>query len=386
MDHIVIHYSEIGTKGRNRILFEKKLAENIRRVLPESGKVSRRYGKIVAEVPDCQQSENRLIGVLERMPGIAKFSFAEKAKLDIADIKRKIIVLAKSREFDTFSIVASRSNKNFPQNSSQVNIVLGDLIRKKFRKKVDLKRPDLIFYIEVGEKEAFAYCQRHPGISGLPVGVSGKEVASLSGGIDSPVASFMAMKRGLKTILVHIRNKTLLGDRQGADKIKKIAKELAKFQGKTKLYIVPFFEIQKAIIAQIPADCRMIVYRRFMMRILSRVAAAEKAGGIITGDSVGQVASQTLPNLSCIYEAADLPVLPPLIGMNKEEIIALAKKIGTYDFSILPYPDCCSFMIAKHPKTKGSLREILGLEKSIKDSEGLIDECIKKSLNHEFKI
>ncbi|MBM3256487.1 MAG: tRNA 4-thiouridine(8) synthase ThiI [Candidatus Moranbacteria bacterium] len=376
---IVIHYSEIGTKGKNRIIFEKRLAQNILEALPGKNRVLRRYGRIIAEVFSPRQNEGLLIGILEKIPGIANFSFAEKAKLDIADIKKKIIALAGSKRFSTFSVSASRSNKSFLYNSSQISVILGDLIRKKLKKKVDLEHPDLTFRVEVGEKEAFIYCQKQPGISGLPVGISGKAVVSLSGGIDSPVASFMAMKRGLRVVLVHFFNDTLMGGRQRTSKIRKIAEELAKFQGRTKLCIVPFSGIQKVIIRQIPADYRMIIYRRFMMRIISRIGLLERAEGIVTGDSVGQVASQTLPNLGCIYRAANLPVLPPLIGMNKEEIIGIAKKIGTYDISITPYPDCCSFMIAKHPETNGQIYEIEKLEGAIKNKNALINKCVKES-------
>lgn len=175
----------------------------------------------------------------------------------------------------------------------------------------------------------------------------------------------------------------MAGGRQGAAKIQKIVTELAKIQGRSPLYIVPFEEIQKAIIAYVPAELRMIVYRRFMLRIAEAIAAQEKAKAIITGDSVGQVASQTLDNLKCVYDVASLPVLPPLIGMNKEEIIGVAKQIGTYELSILPYPDCCSFMIAEHPETRGNIDKINKLEKSIPKFGELVDKVIEQS---RFKV
>jgi len=375
---IVIHYSEIGLKGKNRTFFEKMLVSNLKNRLEGIRKVSRRYGKIIVEIEKMAEPE-KYIKALSFLPGVSSFSFAEKSDLKIDNIKKVALKLLSPQSFDTFRITTMRSNKNFPQNSSEINIILGDLVRKKLDKKVNLNNPDVVLYVEISEKEAYCYTNKYSGIGGLPVGSSGKAIALLSGGIDSPVASFLAAKRGLKVVFCHILNKTMSSDREGTVKIENIVKELAKIQGDSKLYIVPFEKIQKAIISQVPAECRMIIYRRFMMKIAQALARKENIKGIITGDSIGQVASQTLDNLNCIYKSVDLPVIPPLIGMNKEEIIKIARSIGTYEPSIVPYPDCCSFMIAKHPETRGSIEKIVGFENIIENRKELIADSVVKS-------
>jgi len=380
--YVIIHYGEIGLKGQNRSFFEDKLIKNLRAVLADALVVRRQYGKITAELKPRADAES-IKRILSRIPGIASFALAQKCELSLAGLQKEALSLLSKRDFRTFGIITRRSNKNFPQTSGEVNVILGDYLRKTLRKKVDLTHPDITVYVEISEKEIYVYLNKSKGIGGLPVGSSGRAVALLSGGIDSPVAAYMSMKRGMKVILVHILNKTMAGGRQGAAKIQKIVTELAKIQGRSPLYIVPFEEIQKAIIAYVPAELRMIVYRRFMLRIAEAIAAQEKAKAIITGDSVGQVASQTLDNLKCVYDVASLPVLPPLIGMNKEEIIGVAKQIGTYELSILPYPDCCSFMIAEHPETRGNIDKINKLEKSIPKFGELVDKVIEQS---RFKV
>lgn len=379
--HIVIHYSEIGLKRGNRIFFEKKLTENIGKTLVRADNIYRRHGKVVVET-----GKSINIGItakkLSFIPGISSFAFAEKTDLRaeaVEDIKKIALRKLSKQSFNTFRIKTIRSDKNFPRSSVEINAIVGNLIRKKLGKKVDLDNPDITLYIEISEKEAFLYTKKYRGVGGLPVGSSGKAVVLLSGGIDSPVASFFAMKRGIKVVFVHVLNKTMKGGRETTDKIKKIVEKLSVIQNDSKLYIVPFEKIQKTIIANVPAEYRMIVYRRFMLRIAQAVAGREKSKAIIVGDSVGQVASQTIDNLGCVYKSADLPVLPPLIGMNKEEIIEIAKRIGTYDFSILPYPDCCSFMIAKHPETKGDIKKVKMLEGLIKDKNNLVDRSVKKA-------
>lgn len=377
-DVIVIHYSEIGLKGKNRDFFEQALMKNLRKLLGENvKKVYRRYGRIVSELSEKFDAE-KVKNTLSLTPGVSNFAFAKKVVLDTEKIKKASIELLKQKKFETFKIEASRSNKKFSLTSRQINEIVGETVVEGLGKGVDLKNPDLTVYIEICEKEAFTYTEKYHGIGGLPVGTSGKVIASLSGGIDSPIASFLMMKRGCNIVFVHIFNKTMAG-RSVLKKIYKIVDRLSKIQLGAKLYIVPFEKIQKEIIAKVPAKYRMIVYRRFMMKILNEIAKKEGAKAIVTGDNLGQVASQTLENLTCIYEAADLPVLAPLIGMNKGETIAIAKKIGTYEYSIIPYPDCCSFIIAKHPETKARLKDVLEMEKKIENPSKLTKESVEKS-------
>jgi len=376
--YVIVHYGEIGLKGQNRSFFEGKLIKSLRTALGGSSVVRRQYGKITVELKPRADLDS-MKRILERIPGIASFAFAEKCKLSLAALKKTVLVLLSKENFKTFGIITRRSNKNFPRTSGEVNVILGDYIRTRLHKKVNLTQPDITLRVEISEKEIFIYLNKLKGIGGLPVGSSGRAVVLLSGGIDSPVAAFMAAKRGLKVVFCHILNKTMAGGRVGEVKITNLVKKLAEIQGSSMLYTAPFAEIQKAIIAHIPAESRMIVYRRFMMKIAEQIAAKENAGAIITGDSVGQVASQTLENLNCVYGAASLPVLPPLIGMNKEEIIGIAKQIGTYELSILPYPDCCSFLIAKHPETRGDLATIEKIEGTIPNAEKLVEESVEKA-------
>ncbi len=389
---IIIHYSEIATKGLNRGFFEKTLIDNIKKSLgKESGEVKRKYGKIIVELVDNKIDEagiNNLKSKLLKIPGIAYFALGIKAKLEINDIVKQSISFLKQRDFKTFRVSAKRSNKNFEKKSDEINKILGEEILnyfngKKADLKVNLKNPEIELFIEISEKEAYIYTdkEKFKGIGGLPVGSSGKVIASLSGGIDSPVASFMAMKRGCEVVFVHIHNSTVQGEAV-KEKIKKLVALLKDYQihaSSTKLYIVPFDNIQKKIIMAIPSKIRMILYRRFMMKIINKIALDENAKAIVTGDNIGQVASQTLENINCIQSASLLPVLSPLIGMNKEEIIEIARKIGTYETSTIPGEDCCSFMIAENPETHGKLNEIESAEKKIDGAEKFVEEVVRNA-------
>jgi thiamine biosynthesis protein ThiI len=240
---------------------------------------------------------------------------------------------------------------------------------------VDLSNPQVTVWIEICDKEAYVYSRRVEGIGGLPVGVAGRVVALISGGIDSPVAAFMAMKRGCEVVAVHFFNQTMHSPKV-REKIRMLAEKLAEYQGKVRLYMVPFKDVQFEIINRVPSKLRMVVYRRSMMRMANLIAEKEGCKAVVTGDSLSQVASQTLENINVIYSASNLAVLPPLIGMDKEEIVAIAKRIGTYEISILPYEDCCSFMVAQHPETRAKIEDVVkceGLEelerKAVEESE-----------------
>jgi thiamine biosynthesis protein ThiI len=349
---------------------------------------------------DSEENLQKIQDVLYNTPGIASFVFSKNINLDIDTIKKTSLEIAeeqiqeiiekrknqKSKDRTiSFKVAAKRSNKHFERTSNELNLMLGDLIYdtlvEKYNLTVDLKNPDIAIYLEICEKNAFIYSNKITSLGGLPVGTSGKVISSMSGGIDSPVASFMMMKRGCKVVFVHAFNKTIAGDGV-KQKLIDLVKQLTKFQLHAKLYIVPFVNVQKSVITNIPARYRMIVYRRFMLKIMNKIAKKEHAKAIVTGDSVGQVASQTLDNIICIYNASEYPVLNPLIGMNKDEIIKIAERIGTFETSIIPYPDCCSFMNAESPETNAALREILELEKALGEEtvvEELIDASIKES-------
>lgn len=371
---IIVHYGEIGLKGKNRRMFEETLMKNIRKILGNDIKnVYREYGRIILEGREGANYKKIKKG-LEKLPGIKNFSFAVSSALDMEDIKSKALQIVEGEEFSSFKVSAKRADKKFPFSSMQINEMVGKEIKEKLKKKVDLEKPDLTIFIEVASKSAYIYTKKYAGIGGLPVGSQRKVISLLSGGIDSPVASYLMMKRGCKVIFLHFYNENIVSY---PEKVEEIVKKLAEYQGETKLYLIPFGEVQAEIIKFIPSRYRMILYRRLMTKIGEEIAIKEKAKAIVTGDSIGQVASQTLENLQCIYEASSLPIFSPLIGMNKEEIIEMAKRLETYEASIKPMQDCCSFMIAKHPVTKAKLDKVKEMEKRI--DEKLIIKMIEKA-------
>jgi len=360
LDCIVIHYAEIGLKGANRPYFENKLVTNIRK---RTGlKVRKEYGRLVTNYGKTDELKN--------IPGIAYYAPALKAKLELKDIISKAEKLVTK---GSFRVTAKRSNKNFKLTSPEINQKVGGALFKKGLK-VDLHKPRTELFIEVGEKNVYLYTEKNKGLGGLPVGVTGKLVALVSGGIDSPVACYEMIRRGCEVIIVHFYNK-----KGGVkEKITDLGKTLARYQGFMKMYTIPFLEAQKEVIMKVPAKQRMITYRRLMFKIAEKVLAKEKALGFITGDNVAQVASQTLENLKVIWEAAKENVYAPLIGKDKEEIIQVAKEIGTYETSIKPYSDCCSYLIAKHPEIRGKISEIKRIESGI-EIKDIVSKAFKEA-------
>jgi len=380
--HVIINYDEIILKGGNRPFFERALINNIKEFLKETAynKISKEGGRLIIKI-DEKAEVSRIGDILKNIPGISNFSFASMEENDIDKICKKTLKLLneneKIKEHKTFKISARRSDKRFAMKSPEINTRVGEYIFENTKLKVDVHNPDLEIVVNVGNEGTFIYFEKTKGIGGLPVGTTGNLISLISGGIDSPVASFMMNKRGAKNIFVHFKNKTISGSAGGRDKIESLVKELTKFQGRSKLYIVPFEEFQKEIIAKIPAKNRMIIYRRMMFKLAGMIARKENAKGFVTGDSLSQVASQTIDNITAIYNAANLPIFPPLIGMNKQEIVDIASKIGTYEISIMPYQDCCSFLISKHPETKAKLEEIINQEKSL-EIEKIAGEVLGK--------
>ena len=393
--HIIIHYDEITLKGGNRPFFERVLMNNIREFLKgiEYNKTYKDGGKIVIEM-DKSINLEKINKILKNIPGISNFYFAVSEEKDLEKINKKTVELLKNylqaenkkilrqaqddklnSKVKTFKIEARRSDKKFKFKSPEINAKAGEFVLENTKLKVDVHNPDLEIVVDVGNENCFIYFEKIKGIGGLPVGIAGKIVSLLSGGIDSPVASYMMMKRGAKIIFVHFKNKTI--NNSGDDKIKNLVKKLSCFQGRSKLYIIPFEEFQKEIISKIPSKNRMIIYRRIMFKLAGIIAKKENAKGFVTGDSLSQVASQTLENIGVIYNSANLPIFPPLIGMNKQEIIDLAIKIKTYETSIIKYQDCCSFLIAKHPETRAKQEEIIKQEENL-EMDGIAERIIDR--------
>ena len=357
----VVHYGEIALKGKNRAYCERALMRTLALALEGQGepRVRKRYGRLLIEggAPDSS-------AVLRLVPGIKSFAKAERVALDIEAIKDAALRVAEEDQAKSFMVRTKRSIKSFPMTSLEVNRLVGERIVRETGKSVSLKEPELTIYIEICSEEAYVYAERATGLGGLPVGTAGKVVSLISGGIDSPVAAFLMMERGCRVILVHFFNETVHSPKVRR-KISLLGEKLARVQGRTKLYMIPFGRLQREIIKGTPSRYRMLVYRRTMLRIANEVAALEKAKALVTGDSLAQVASQTLDNLALIYSVSRYPLLAPLIGLDKEETIRIAEKIGTYEISILPYEDCCSFMVARHPETHGRPEIIAELEKNL---------------------
>lgn len=381
MNYIICHYHEIGLKGKNRKFFEEKLVENIKKTLPKGAFefVKRISGRIIVKLNEKGvKKEKEIKKVLKNVLGMVYFAFAVECKQEILSIKKKALEILRKKRTKSFRVSTKRSKKEFPLTSQQINEKVGEFIVKKLKKKVNLDKPGTTCFIEIVEKYAFLYTAKIKGYGGLPVGVSAKAVVLISGGIDSPVASFLAMKRGIKVIFVHFHSAPYT-NKASIEKVKRIVGLLNKFQFKSKLYLIPFASIQKEILLKVPSSLRIILYRRFMMRLAQKVAQKEKAQTLITGDSVGQVASQTLENIKVISQAVTFPILRPLICQNKEEIITLAKKIGTFDISILPHQDCCARFLPAHPETKARLKEVELAEKKL-NVKNLVEKALKKTL------
>ena len=385
MDFVVCHYHEIGLKGKNRDFFEKKLVENIKKALkPEFFDWVKRFpGRIVLKLTEKGSKNSKKIEQnLNYVFGISYFAFAKATKPQLKEIKKTALELISTQRGKTFKIETKRSDKKFPYSSQKVNELVGEYILNHTKDKtVKLENPKITCFIEILPKIAFLYIEKIKGLGGLPVTTAGKVVSLLSGGIDSPVASFLVQKRGAKIIFVHFHAYPYTS-KVSIEKVEKIVEILNRYQFTSKLYLVPFAEIQKEILLKTQAKFRVILYRRMMFKIAETIAKKEGAHALVTGESLGQVASQTLENMGVIEEAVKMPVFRPLIGKDKEEIIQIAKKIGTYEISILPHEDCCARFIPKHPETKAKIGDIKKEEKKL-EIKTLIQEGIK---NAEIKI
>jgi thiamine biosynthesis protein ThiI len=359
---LLIRYDEIGLKGRNRRHFENQLVRNIRYALRDikNVQIDKIRGRILGRV-DLAEAE-KCTSRLTQTPGIASISignsiepdFDKMAELGVSLIHEKLQAQGELK----FCVRTRRSNKAFPFTSKEVDFEVGSRIMETLSSNglsVDINGAEFILEIEIGPQETIVFDNRVSGLSGLPVGSSGQVLSLLSGGIDSPVSTFKLINRGCRVHSIFFDNRTFLG-RGGYDKVIRLAHTLNRFQGGGKLYVVPFQDIQVAIRDHCTDSNRVVLYRRMMYRIAHALAELKNYQGLVTGESVGQVASQTLKNLMAVSCVVPMSVLRPLIGMNKQEIITQAKKIGTYDISIEPQPDCCSVFMPDHPSTNCKIK------------------------------
>jgi thiamine biosynthesis protein ThiI len=351
---LVVHYHEISLKGGNRPLFLRRLAENLHRATAGRGvrAIRRLPGRLVldlepgADLPFLQARVASVFGIANFAPGLA-------VPPQLETVKEAMLALLAGRSFETFRITARRTFKVFPMTSEEVNRELGALVLKHFSTRVNLSRPALTVYVELLPREGLVYVDRLPGPGGLPVGVSGRVVSLLSGGIDSPVAACRLQKRGCQVEFVHFHSAPYLSAVSQA-KARALVERLVRHQFSARLWLVPFGDIQREVLLTVPPPLRVIVYRRLMARIAEGLARRVGALALVTGESLGQVASQTLENLARSTEVVTMPILRPLIGSDKEEIIREAKAIGTYEISIEPDQDCCTLFVPKHPETRAS--------------------------------
>jgi len=383
MDSVVVHYHELALKGKNRPFFVRQLAKNLLIATRGAGvrQVIRQPGRIVLDLDETAQKQviDQRLG---RVFGVANFSSAYQMPLDLEVIKKELGQLIRDKVFKSFVIKARRGDKTFPLNSMQINEAVGAYIKQVSGSRVDLENAELTIHIEILAREAFCYFEKLPGQRGLPVGVSGKVVCLLSGGIDSPVASYRMMKRGADVVFVHFHSHPFLS-RASQEKARDLVKLLTQHQYLSTLYLTPFGELQREVVLSAPVPLRVILYRRLMMRIAEAIARQNHAKALVTGESLGQVASQTLENISVIQEASGLPVLRPLIGMDKEEIIQQAEQIGTYEVSIIPDQDCCQLFVPKHPAVRCTLDDVKKAESRL-DVDGLVKMAMEKAERVNF--
>jgi thiamine biosynthesis protein ThiI len=382
---VLVHYHEIALKGGNRPLFLRQLEKNLSQAVSDLGSVNvvRLSGRIIVDCRDQEQAAE-VCQRLQHVFGIANFASAFRVPPTLEAFKHAIEVWLKNRGegFESFRIAARRAYKSFPLTSMELNEELGRFVQERTGARVDLKHPVLTIHVEALPSEGFVYLDRVPGPGGLPVRVSGRVVSLLSGGIDSPVAAWRAMKRGCQVTFVHFHSFPYLPATSQA-KARALVELLTRWQYASRLYLVPFGEIQREVVLTVPPPYRVVVYRRLMARIAEAIARAVGAEALVTGESLGQVASQTLGNLTRIDEVTGLLILRPLIGMDKQEIIRQAQAIGSYEISIEPDQDCCTLFVPKHPSTSVRPEEIRALESRL-DLDKLVSAGVESASVFDF--
>ncbi|TDI99387.1 MAG: tRNA 4-thiouridine(8) synthase ThiI [Candidatus Dadabacteria bacterium] len=366
-DQIVtlIHYGELSLKGKNRSLFENKLKENIER--ETGGKITKYRGRLVLEKGNPEHLKNVF--------GISWYAKAIKVDKNYESIKELVLSKVNDHVADkkSFGVFVKRADKNFPCTSMELENKIGNEISHTYNIKVNLKRPGLCVFIEIAD-DVYVYFEKKQGLKGLPVHVSGNVLSLLSGGIDSPVASYLMMKRGCKVNFIHFHvfsNNELIKN----TKMNHVFDALNKYQSGSRIYLVPYYQFEMEILKiSYTRGYELILFRRFMVRVAEKIALQDGFKALATGDSLGQVASQTMENIAQITNTISLPIFQPLIAYDKQEIVDLAKKIDTYELSIENYKDCCS-IVSSNPRTKANTKQILELEGRMN-----IDRVIEKTL------
>ena len=371
---LLVRFGEVHLKGQNRPYFLRKLTDNVKKaVAPLNARVWLSDGRIyVSDFEDIQQAIDRVTRVF----GLYSVSPAWELDKDYDLIARKCEEMTKGLK-GTFKVMARRSDKHFPMNSQQLNAELGGVILDANPDlHVDVHKPDYYVSVEIRD-HAYVYIDEIMAVGGMPMGTGGKAMLLLSGGIDSPVAGFQLMRRGVNINAVHFFSFPYTSER-AKEKVLELAKILGSYGGGMKVYIVPFTEIQMQIHEKCPDAMGTLLMRRYMMRIADEIARRDGAQALITGESLGQVASQTMEALGCTDAVVNMPVFRPLIGLDKLEITQIATKIGTYETSILPYEDCCTVFTPRHPMTKPKIEALVEAEQAL-DTEALVREAVENT-------
>jgi thiamine biosynthesis protein ThiI len=376
MKSVVIHYQEIALKGKNRPWFVARLVRNLREATKDLDvrDVRALPGRIELVLGD-ETSWDRARDRVATVFGIGNFARAGRAPLDVDAIATAILDDLGPEDPPSFRVSARRSDKRFPLTSPQIEFEVGGRIKDARGWRVDLSDPALTIHVEALSHEAFYFFGKERGAGGLPVGASGKVACLLSGGIDSPVAAWRMMRRGCRVVFVHFHSYPILS-RASQEKAGELARLLARFQYHSRLLLVPFGEIQQRVVLAVAPPLRVVIYRRLMMRIAERLARLNRAQALVTGEVVGQVASQTLENMSTIDSVASMPVLRPLVGIDKEEITAEAQRLGSYPISIIPDQDCCTLFTPKHPATKAKRDDVERAEAALP-----IDDIVQQAVS-----
>lgn len=378
---VLIRYGELGLKGKNRGSFEHALVRNMRSAAKNIAdiKVERKRGRM-AVFADSRIAE--IAKRLQDVAGIKTLSPAWGCEANpeaIAELAHQVLAEGlRHRPADqvtSFRVHTSRADKRFPMTSTELDRYVAEKILPNFeRMKIELKKPEMRLSIEVREERAYVFMEKLPGPGGLPVSTLGRAMCLISGGIDSPVAAYLAMKRGCQVSFITFHSYPYIGE-ASKKKVLDLVKHLSRYQPKSRVFVVPFTEIQTTIRDKAPEAYRTVLYRRFMQRLASRAAKLDKCKALLTGESLGQVASQTMENMTCIEAAADLPVLRPLLTYDKEEAINMAQKIGTYELSILPEPDCCTVFMPSRPIIHGKVSVCESIE-----TELGVEELVERAL------
>ena len=384
MKSVILHYQEIALKGRNRPWFISRLVRNIREATADLGvrEVRALMGRIEVVLADGAEWTT-VRDRLSKVPGVANFARAGRAPLDVDAIAAEILQDLDDSNPRSFRVSARRADKRFPLTSPQIEREVGGRIKEARGWHVDLGNPEMTIHVEALTNQAFYFFGKHPGAGGLPVGASGRVACLLSGGIDSPVAAWRMIRRGCRVLFVHFHSYPILS-RASQEKARELVRLLTQFQYRSRLLLVPFGEIQQQVVLGVPGPMRVVVYRRLMMKIAEAIARQQRAGALVTGEVVGQVASQTIENMTAINEVASLPVMRPLVGMDKEEITAEARRLGTYPISIIPDQDCCTLFTPKHPSTRARLVDVHRAEEAL-PIDDIVDRAVSSAVVEHFQ-